>query len=392
MEANNVLLDNFMNEIRLKIKVIRTNKKLAYTELSRLCGINPIALSDFENGKSNINLRNLFKIINGFGYNVDYKEVNAHISRVFKARAIELGYSHSILEKILKTSSSQIHRLFNNKSSMTLETYAKTCVGLKLSLYEPYKFEELELVTAEEQLHNISYDGCPKFDEKYLDLEWGQPNSCYVVKEVEVLDGDTLRAQFDTSRKIRLPIVNAPEYSNKKEKFGLIARQYIDNIVSRSKGNIIIQLDSEDRIHDRFRRFIAHVWVKLDGEYKLLDYMLTRAGLCTLEYIDKVGNLYYDYYIDANKKAIEEELCIYNVKCIDTSWDYYNDQPKFNKIGIRVITVDGDTRYVMPLDYYLTKYELVKSPCEFRLEDDALSLKNRLFRDKSIESSEVIVF
>ncbi len=147
---------------------------------------------------------------------------------------------------------------------------------------------------------------------------------------------------------------------------------------------VIVQLDNDVRTQDRFGRYIAHIWLNIDGEYKLLDYMLTRAGLCELEYKDKVDNLYYDYYVEANNAAKKDRIVLYNPNCVDNNWDYINNTAANNRIGIKVVTKDGVTKYAKPLNYELEGFALIDEPFKFRYEEDAILVQKLLFKNERV--------
>lgn len=120
--------------------------------------------------------------------------------------------------------------------------------------------------------------------------------------------------------------------------------------------------------------------------------MLTKVGLCNIEYKGKFDNLYYDSYIEANVYAIQKKQVIYNSNCLDNNWDYQTNNHKYNRIGIRVITKDDHVKYIKPHNYELTEYIYDDYPYGFRTTEDASHLCNRVSDSKDYETIEIIEF
>ncbi len=385
-------VNDFINDIRYRIQVIRLNKGLKYRDIEN--SINLDMRSFFYDGYNSTNIRlvNLFNIFNALGYDVDYEIIKDRIIGYFKSTRLTKNITQVKLSEASTLSRKTIYDFLYEKTSLTFEVYAKICVGLDVDFYEPYDFKILELILPEEDIRRVDYKGSPEFNLEYLNIEWRQPNSCYIVKDVEVIDGDTIRALTDQNRRIRMSTINTPESSKKKEKFGITAKQFVQTLVDKYPDNIIIQLDDSSRVLDRFGRYIGHVWLYIDNKYVLLDYLVSRAGLCEIKHIYKDDSIYYKYFVKANKYAVNNKLLMYNPNCEDPNWDYCKDTHKYTRIGIKVVTKNNKILYALPSNYFLTEFEYLETPTEFRSDLDAkLALRN-IKLEGDLISKEIVFF
>ena len=207
----------------------------------------------------------------------------------------------------------------------------------------------------------IPYDG-PFLSEHFFEMDWvkfdeetqryrGVGGAFYVDYDPangigRCIDGDT--TVFRYPQEIRNLItsntpstryfnIDTPEtFSGGEEPFGKAATHYVCNLLLEAEA-IVLQTDPGDYITDRFGRLLAWVWIQLPGEeeFFLLNYMVVRQGLATVEYLFGAGetevtmfdNLTYtEWMFLAQDRAIEDAFGFHG-DYLDWYWDYENDRP-----------------------------------------------------------------
>ncbi len=119
---------------------------------------------------------------------------------------------------------------------------------------------------------------------KYLEL--------YEGKIISVIDGDTVKVQFNNSYKefdeietVRLIGVNTPELNLNKNKepeyFSQEARDYTNQFYQK---DVVLKLDSISAERDKYDRLLAYIYLKEDES--LINYLIIKNGY----------GRYYDYF------------------------------------------------------------------------------------------------
>ncbi|MFU8785801.1 MAG: thermonuclease family protein [Candidatus Izemoplasmataceae bacterium] len=211
------------------------------------------------------------------------------------------------------------------------------------------------------EVQTIDYDG-PLLSEYFFDMDLfeysevtetyrGVGGAFYVNYDPangigRCIDGDTTVFQYPqeifnliTSRtpSTRYFNIDTPEtFPGGEEEFGKLATNYVCAQLLLAE-EIVLQTDPGDNITDRHGRLLAWVWIKLPGEetFFLLNYMVVRQGLGTVEYLYGAGETevtvyngltYTEWMFHAQNQAIDEALGLHG-DYLDWHWDYENNRP-----------------------------------------------------------------
>ena len=99
------------------------------------------------------------------------------------------------------------------------------------------------------------------------------------------IDGDTAKFVIDKEiENVRFLAIDTPEYTTKKEKYGLEAANFTCKML-KSANKIELELDINSAKYDKYNRLLAWVWV----DDVLLQEEIVKSGL------GKVAYLYGDY-------------------------------------------------------------------------------------------------
>lgn len=102
----------------------------------------------------------------------------------------------------------------------------------------------------------------------------------------QCVDGDTAWFDIDGKKtKVRFLYIDTPESTNKVEAYGLKAKAFTENELTKAK-KIELELNVDGDQNDKYDRLLA--WVFVDG--KLLQAKLAEAGL-----VEKFYDYGYDY-------------------------------------------------------------------------------------------------
>ncbi len=386
------LIKQWTDEKRYGYLVIRRNKRLSHERIANNASVNHKTSRGFESGSRDYSVDNVYTLIHSLGYDIDVNKRYSQIVEKFNVRFKELGWTYTKVSSLTGVDASTISRTLNNRTRMRLSLYCRFCIALGLDMDD---FKELDIVNAYDVLKSTDhYDG-PLFDEKYLSIEWGKNDSCKYLDNESVIDGDTIRQSDDYNFVARLATISTPECSKFKfEKFGVFSKKYVEEILGERDISkpLIIQLIHTNNTVDRFGRHLANVWVYIYNEYRLLNYMIAKLGLSTEEYLHKDVNLYHDYFVKAYEYAKDNSMCLYNPNCEDPYWDYHENKGVYSRIGVQVTLNDDSIAYAMPIDYLLTKFEIVDKPFEFEFHVQATRSVRRLVRFDNVKDAKSIKF
>lgn len=144
---------------------------------------------------------------------------------------------------------------------------------------------------------------------QYLELDYISSTnysncSCEKVSVVKVVDGDTLKVNYNNEEiTIRMLYIDTPESTTEVEEYGYEASSMLKSIVNNSS-EIYIEFDGEK--YDKYGRVLAWVWV--DGI--LAQEILTKNGLVE-DFYDYGNYKYEDIMQTAMNYAKNEHVNIY---------------------------------------------------------------------------------
>lgn len=136
------------------------------------------------------------------------------------------------------------------------------------------------------------YDG-PTLDLRYMDLEFDGQSS-YALREATLertIDGDTTRfvikndvdksqdpAIADRSYSVRYLGINTPESTPTGgcAPWGKLASNYNKELIAKAT-KFYIQLEKTSKV-DQYNRVLGYVWIVIDEEVQLLNYLMIKAG------------------------------------------------------------------------------------------------------------------
>ena len=116
-------------------------------------------------------------------------------------------------------------------------------------------------------------------------------NSLNEIKLVRCIDGDT--SEFSKIGKTRFLLIDTPESTKKKEKYGKEASNYTCNTLKKAK-KITYEYDGETK--DKYNRSLAYIFV----DNKLLQSEIAKQGYVKRFYIKKNYKYKYESKIRAS--------------------------------------------------------------------------------------------
>lgn len=122
------------------------------------------------------------------------------------------------------------------------------------------------------------------------------PNS-WSGKVIKVIDGDTLKIQFDSGdiRNVRMLLINTPE---KKEMFGKRAANYTTLVLYEK--NIFIEFDK--KALDIYGRLLGYVWYEEDYKLYFFNHEIVLNSLARVCYIYS-NKKYLNLLLNAETRA-----------------------------------------------------------------------------------------
>ncbi len=103
----------------------------------------------------------------------------------------------------------------------------------------------------------------------------------YTAQVQSVYDGDTCRVDIDLglgiwirNEKLRLMRINAPEMTGPDKALGVVARDYLRNLID---GREIIIETVKDR-RGKYGRYLAEIWIEHNGVWSNVNDALVTAG------------------------------------------------------------------------------------------------------------------
>ncbi len=219
-----------------------------------------------------------------------------------------------------------------------------------------YAFDELDTAYKDISTYYNTYTGVILDNEesKLLDK----------LKLYYVIDGDTLVFNVSRDGRVRLLGIDTPESIKKSQMWGLLAKDYTKYLLSIA-GDILIEYDSNLDMTDDYGRHLGWVWILLNNEYRLLNYILVQSGFADNKYLD-VKSKYYDLMLKAENEAKEYNRVMWGYKYLDPYWDYINNKHKYKFYVIQV-----DNKYLKLYDYDLANFELSNKYTKIRYIEEA---------------------
>lgn len=103
----------------------------------------------------------------------------------------------------------------------------------------------------------------------------------YRARVVDVYDGDTCRVDIDLglntwikNEPIRLYRIDAPELRGDERERGLLARDYLRELVLDK--NIYLQTIKDRK--GKYGRYLGELWIEVEGEIRNVNDMMVEAG------------------------------------------------------------------------------------------------------------------
>ena len=120
---------------------------------------------------------------------------------------------------------------------------------------------------------------------------------CYKAKVVSVYDGDTCTVDIDLGlktwvrgEKLRLSRINTPELRGDEREMGLLARDYLRNLIDGK--DILLQTIADKE--GKFGRYLAEIWLlNPEGEWINVNDQLINSGHAEY-YQNKVESVKFD--------------------------------------------------------------------------------------------------
>ncbi|QVK20412.1 thermonuclease family protein [Mycoplasmatota bacterium] len=322
-------------------------------------------------------------MINGLDIEIDYETIKKEVADRLVEFRLEKNLTMTQLGILTDCSHSTISEYESMTGNISIDTLVDIAKGLGVSVYDIYAFSELDTYIFDVTSYEVEYDG-PIFDEKYLEYEFSDfknTGKCAarVAKVYLVIDGDTLRVDLKENSRLRLLAIDTPETIKSIGKWGILARDYMMHLISKTE-EVVIQQDVESRMRDGYGRGLCWVWLKIDGEYQLLNYIMVKSGFATVDHIDG-DRLYLDEMYKAFDDAKVNKRVMWGYRYLDPYFSYQHNRPKKR---YWVVVCDGDLE-VVSNDYYIHDISFAKEGTRFKSKGDAKIAQRRAkFFDKFI--------
>jgi len=368
----------YKTHIATGLKNIRNNLNLTFTKVEEVSGITRKTISEFENKHDNISLENIVKLMNCYGIEIDFEETMKIIGSKLLELRKDRDLSLSQVGDLCGSSHSKVSELESGLGNVTIDYLIRISKGLGISPFVLYQFSELDTSLFNISEYHVEYDGpeldMSRFDVEYDDNKSNKEAAAKVVNLWSVVDGDTVKADIEGSKRIRMLVIDTPETFKKVGRWGIVAKEYIEYLISKSE-EVVLQQDVHSEARDYFGRALAWVWIKIDGKYQLLNYILVKAGFATVKHVMSEDTLYLDELRKAEQDAKDNKRVMWGYKYLDPYWDYETNKPK-QKFYI----VKCDDNYVHITNYAFDDITFVKEKeaTKFRNDFDAKIIKRKV--------------
>ncbi len=346
----------YVENIANNARNIRINSKITIAEVFRMTGIRRSTISNFERRKENITVEKLCEIVSVYNIHINYDEISKIIGDNIKKFRKEKKYTKQKLAALTNCEARAITNYENATVRIMLEFINRIAKALEVDPKEIYAFDELDTNIYDINAYYNKYTGDILEDKLVSKLDR--------VKKYNVIDGDTLGVELSTRGKLRLIGIDTPEIGRKFERWGLLAKDYTKYLLNISN-NILVEYDSNLTKTDEFGRHLCWVWILINDEYQLLNYILVQSGFADNKYLDSKSK-YYSLMLQAEKEAKQYKRVIWGYKYLDPYWDYNSNKHK-NKIYV----IEVDNKYLKIYDYDLTNFELSNEYTKIRYIEEA---------------------
>ncbi len=366
----------YVDKIAVNIRNIRINLGYSIHKASRLSGISKSTISSFEVKKREISLKNICALACAYGIGLEYGSVAKIVGNNIKKYRLKIGYSYEQLATKMYLSEDRVIKYENSVVNMSLRMIIRFAGVLGVKSSEICSFSELETSYNKIEDYYIDYSG-PSISNEVVEL-------CRCVRLYYIIDGDTIKTNISRDGRVRLLGIDTPEVTKRLEMWGILSKDFVEYLVSISS-NIVIEYDSNSNIRDEYNRELGWVWLRINGEYQLLNYILVECGFANNKYLHS-NCKYYDEMIKAQLDAKDNKRIIWGYKYLDRYWDYVKNLHK-----VRFYVVKLDCNYVEFFDYEMSKLILGDKYTRLRSIDEAKYAQNIINTKYNTKDAEIIV-
>ncbi len=346
----------YIENIANNVKNIRMNLKMNISEVSRISGVNPRTIRNFENKKNNISLKKLCELVSTYDIDLDFKRVAKIVGKNIRKVRLSKGYTIDELADIMSASHVSIVNYENAKGNISLQFITRLSEALEIEPELIYAFDELDTAYKDISSYYNAYTGKILDEKDFISLN--------ELKLYYVIDGDTLKTNVSRDGRVRLLGIDTPESIKKSQMWGLLAKDYTKYLLSMAD-HILIEYENSTNKTDDYGRHLGWVWILINNEYQLLNYILVQSGFADNKYLD-IKSKYYDLMLRAENEAKEHNRVMWGYKYLDPYWDYINNKHKYKFYVIQV-----DNKYLKLDDYDLNNFELSSEYTKIRFIEEA---------------------
>lgn len=183
-------------------------------------------------------------------------------------------------------------------------------------------------VESAEDIEEITEDGKElDYDSLKKSLSEGKvPDYVYRVTVDRVVDGDTMKLKLESGEYIRIRtlLIDTPENTKEKDYLGDVATAFAKERLQ--KGDVAY-IETDGPIQDDYDRYLGYLWYEEDGEMKMYNEEVLKAGLARVAYI-KEGVRHLDRLYDAQYEAKDEKLNVWSIDGYVTKYGFDQDVVK----------------------------------------------------------------
>lgn len=167
----------------------------------------------------------------------------------------------------------------------------------------------------EEDGEELDYDGL-----KASLTKGDVPEYVYKVTVDRVVDGDTMKLKLESGEYIRIRtlLIDTPEDTKEKQYLGDVATAFAKERLQ--KGDVAY-IETDGPIQDDYDRYLGYLWYEEDGEMKMYNEEILKAGLARVAYI-KEGVRHLDRLYDAQYEAKDKKLNVWSIDGYVTKYGF----------------------------------------------------------------------